>query len=341
MKKRTTLPAATQVKSPFADAPPVAHVAPSGNGLDDFIRRLKHCPDYATALNMASEYAVVQFNKLYLAELTSLYIKRDALQEEVETRQAHLKLSLSCLLNTDPYREAVIKDDDNQPKPLRWKHWRSKDRVQFSLLAGALVTSVGVGFSNVYLALMSTGEAVYLSSPVLTGLTAAILPLASLSIERIYHFFQLDSTKRRYTFSVFGATALLALLWTIQFALHTAGGVDLNSIDLDELDSGKSEFLVLTQILLELFTASSLGLAMDRIVQRYDSESQEDNPALIKQRLAHASTKADFKASESELSDCNSRIAELENLRQDYINDKTSQYLVLAGHQAQANVINY
>ncbi len=298
--------------------------------ISEYVRRLRHMSDNDLAVQAAIEFADNVFEQQYGQEYATLVKRRETLEQLHSQRKAIMIAALERVVRTDPFvymEDPHTKKTDSKP----FKEWGLADKVGLCLCLAGAVATAGIGFSNVYAAMMASGEPIYIEQPLLPALTACSLPLASLAIERLNHFFKTDQTKHRYTLGIFSSTAVFAILWVLAFSTQfSSAGGDIDLMAIVESSGGKSDHLVRVQLLLEVFTASSLGLAVDSIVRRHSPDNQNDSPQLVKHEKAFETAKAKFDEVDVELNDCLGRIAFLDSERDHTILHHVSDHLAVS-----------
>lgn len=315
---------------------PKGDAVPS-NTVSNYIQRLKHIDDKGLASQAAQDHAETLFRKEHGAEYQHLIEEKPVLQSIKAHLQAILEKALERKQNTDPF--AIMEDERSLSEArIPFSQWRTEHRISLIVLLAAAAITVGIGFSNIFSTLMASGEPVYLQSPWLAALTASSLPLASLAIERMYHFFKLDVTRYRYVMAVFSSTAIFAVWWVLAFSSQfDAVGTGFSFDDLD--GGGKDTNLVRIQLLLEMFTAASLGLAVDQICRRYSPDSNEINPERLKNDEAVIKAEAEYLAAANRYYECTARIEELDAIREQIIEQCESDLLaVFAAHAQTQNL---
>lgn len=310
--------------------------APS-RSVSNYIQRLKYIDDKELASQAAQDHAETLFRKEHGAEYQRLIEEKPVLQSIKTHLQAILEQALERKRHTDPFS---IMEDGRSLNETRipFSQWRTEHRISLIVLLVAAVVTAGIGFSNIFSTLMASGEPVYLESKWLAALTASSLPLASLAIERIYHFLKLDATRYRYVMVVFSSTAVFAVWWVLAFSSQfDAVGTGFSFDDLG--GGGKDTSLVRIQLLLEMFTAASLGLAVDQISRRYSPDSNDINPERLKNDEAVIKAEAEYLAAANRYYECTARIEELDAAREQIIEKCESDLLaVFAAHAQSQNL---
>ncbi|MFK4751154.1 hypothetical protein [Oceanobacter antarcticus] len=319
-----------EVGQSLVQANKVGTSLPSKTQGDPFIHKMRMCGDRELAIQVVREHAGTQFDREHIQELTELQMRESALEKEYEALNKPIDEARTRKDGTSRYRKTVSSD-----QPSLWGQLHTKDKVSIPILIVALLTSLGIGFANAYTAIMGSGDVAFLTNPTLAVLMASVPALVSLALERINQLFDLDSTRRKYTFAVFAATGVVAAGWAVLFAQNYGSASSLS--DWGSLVTGKSSFMIASQLLLEIFTASSLGLALDEIVRKYEPDCNADSPEIIKNEMAFEAIFQKQQAILTELSVCRGRIRTIEVSRQFVIEEKLCEFLFLSNYESHLN----
>lgn len=271
------------LEAQFLAAPPIPQTPrqknPPERTLEEFHRNaalagfspepvLQHFNDHID-MNIAPEMAVLELEK---AEINSDKAWVDKRLSDVNDR----------LCNTPP----TIRSNEGQSKS--FYNWETGHQIAFSSLFAFLMTMLGVAGSNVYVALMASGEPVFLDNPALAVMLSLLAPAGAMALKFVSHCFEDHRGKKRFAVGIYLLSALVFLLWIFLFArsYSVTGGIDLNSLLNTE---AKGPWLLFVQMLGEILVAASLTLAMQQIHLVYNPISPVDNPVyldLLKQRDA-------------------------------------------------------
>ncbi len=223
------------------------------------------------------------------------------------------------LRNTDQLVPSRKPETSEDAEPERWKHY---DFWQFWVAIFGGIAAVGMGALNLNFAMRTSFSPIFIESPFLAWGLAMLLPLGSLALKFASDYLPTNSSRRRYELSVFLINGGALGVWAYLFA-QAYPGVAVQ-IEFDVLLSGShgGSSLVLTQLLVELLTGSSLWIAASGIYRRYQPDMLDDNP----QYIALTRTVKAQRGLVKELSDaygiCRGKVARLEAQRDLYINKR-------------------
>lgn len=254
----------------------VARQNKSAGGAEDFVR------EHAKA-----SWLAVNGEVLREAELAAEKSREDAEKAQERFRKARERRD-----GIDEYMNMARCRDGDESAPAGrdtpFNKWNWYDRLIVAGCAIAVVILLVLGASNVAVTILGSGLPVFLENPLFAWMLGGLVPAAAMSVKSGYHLFDLDSSRRRYAFAVFGAAGGLFALWIVLFALSFGGPaaqVDWSAIASGDIKTGGDNRIGalrnIVQILGEIVIGASLFLVIDRIQATYSSSYLVKNPKWI------------------------------------------------------------
>lgn len=257
---------------------------------------LMQYPNVREAIQRVERQALREFDRDNGGVVEKLLVEESHLNAKVRRSDERLANLRSQLARTKEF-------DRVAPGPATpFRQWSLKDRL---LSAAAMVMSivvVGMGAANVYANLTSAGLPVFIESPALCWLLAAIVPCAAFVLHATYDFLQSERSRRAFDRLLLGCTALAVAGWSWCFASEFAGVTATLSLVLDENNQAGSVFVWL-QLSSEILLGASLARIADQTSFKYapaeyrlTPEYQEIERALSRQEELHVQLQSEVAA---------------------------------------------
>lgn len=236
--------------------------------------------DWVQVETLVMDEAHFRAECLFGARMAGLVLEMQAVEQNIATLDKRVKVIEQQKAKTPKRiqrpRSNTVNFLTNDEKP-RWPAW---DMAGFTLTLIALLSTLGIGFANVYSNLMASAEPVFLNNPMLAVFIALLMPVASIALKSLSLCCESERSKRRFSLSVFSLTALVLLGWTLAFAYQFTGvtaGIDFSQLDVSGNDHGSS-VLVWLQLVSELLVSVSLALILEHILDKHTAKEWIDNP---------------------------------------------------------------
>lgn len=287
----------------------------------DYIRKMVYLPDRKLAAALVTEQAGLEFDTDSGKDIPCLEAEKAAL----DARYRVLRDELEALEHERKHTQRSIKCPNEERKP--FLSWALKDQCAVVMLAPCVLAVMGMGAANTYANLMAAGEPVFLEQPWLAVCLSALVPCGSTALKFISHFFDHAHTKKRYALSVFVATILFIVAWSITFSLNftgVTGGMDWEA--LGESGGGKGSLLVFLQIACEILIAAALFLALEDVSLIYNPPAYDLNPEFVEIETAYKALKPEHDKLGQQRNQATSALAMLKNARQQHVNNRLLEY---------------
>ncbi|NQY65602.1 MAG: hypothetical protein HRT38_18215, partial [Alteromonadaceae bacterium] len=185
--------------------------------------------------------------------------------------------------------------------------------------------------------LMASGTPAFLNDPWLAKSLAFIMPIGATAIKFVTQFIDSELWRRRYSFTIYVITTLLLFAWTALFAMNYSGVSGEINIDPFAEQSYTANWLVWSQLAVEIFAASALFLAVEDIYLRYAPETYMKNPEYAEAEKALKSHREQHKKICNELNEKHAQLSVFQAKRQAQINTKTVEFIALESRFNAAN----
>ncbi|MCB1935511.1 MAG: hypothetical protein KDF59_06180 [Nitrosomonas sp.] len=228
----------------------------------EFFRKLAVLPDQKKAEQEARNYCETLYRVTYGEEMSRL--KSEI--AEAEQRSKQLVKAIAAQEQLIAKTDRMIRVQDKLKREFPDKQDRNF-RTWLDILLGiicliAAVFVLGMGASNVFSIIMSSGNPVFLDEPRLAWMLSGLLPLGAFALEFFKRHLQSDRSKRIYTITIFALSAILLLVWVVLFALVFGSPGD-DSLDFDKLlkpagEDHLGQAFTMVQLLAELMVGAAL-----------------------------------------------------------------------------------
>ncbi|MCB1878213.1 MAG: hypothetical protein KDH88_19735 [Chromatiales bacterium] len=295
-----------------------------GPDLSGFLQRILHHPNSQEAIEAVKDQAGLAWDRLSGAELITVTQEAEAVEDEVTNAKRdldELEISQRATSRTIPASQFHTGKDE---AVVSFSDWDGRDRFYYLLFGLLTVACMAMGWSNLYVNLMASGEPVFIENFWLAAALAAISPLAAVAVERLSHLFVTDRARQRYTKAIFGLTVIVLAAWSVLF-VHEYPGVTSPVLFAGE-GFDAAPFLTWAQIALEILVASCLWLAADQIHSKYAPGWVIENPEFREQGEAITALRARLGALRQRYGALIGRRAVLEADRQAFINAQVAEF---------------
>lgn len=305
----------------------------------EFHRNLLHV-DEKVAAAIEQDQAGINANQQFICDMRRFESERlriDYEYEEAKTHYKSLKAQLRATPKTIKNNQAIGNEDQRSTPFLKW---RRADQIGITFLLTSLCCALITGAANIFVALLSTGQAIFIEKPWIAVLMSMLAPTGAMAIKYSKNIFYLPQSKNRFVFCIYTLSALSLLAWSIEFSIQFSGvsntAIDWQSLG-NESEGGKGNRLVFLQIFAEILVASALALAAEDIYSKYDSDIFVINEAykIIEDDVEKA--KKEFEIVSNERGDIHGKIDKLYADHGDAINSHLAGYVSIRSRSDQAN----
>ena len=287
-------------------------------------------PDPVKAADWVAEQSGYIFDEKHAVESADLDMELDKNNRKLNISQTKIDEHEEKLANTEKLETKT--PQDSTP----WREWKPIHKIMLILTLTALCIAMLMGAGNVYSNLMASGSPVFIENPLLAAMLSTILPIASMAIKFISHFFHYQSTRRQYALAIFKLTLVSTGVWSVLFAINYPGvsaGFDWDSLGESNVSGS---LLVWTQLVVELLAGSSLFFAAEKIYSPYFPEVRgESDEAIQIEKLLDVQYELHDQIIET-LKDLKGRRAVLTAKRHRSINDAIADFMELRARHAVA-----
>lgn len=278
----------------------------------DFFAGVMVMPDQDQAVEMVTTQAHLTYNMDYGAQI--MQMERELAEERIthdHARQAMTQQENQLAATNPTIKTAQARNEQSQNKQslFRFMIWL-KDFVIGSVMLLLGIAVVLMGAANIYSIIMASGTPVFLEEPRLAMMLSGLLPIGSVALKFFSNVLPHDRSKKRYTFTLYGATAASLLAWVILFGLtfgSAASGLDWDNLDMSG-GAGKGAAFTVIQLLAELLVGATLFQVAGDIWATYAPMTTAPNPVyedlqknLEALRIPHAKRTQELSAKEAHL----------------------------------------